>query len=189
MRYTPPEPTADTRSQVSLRRRFNIVSPDRERSLGQSLYQQTLEQYADQILPASHPSHQLVARVLQRLIPHAGLSEREEWEVHVIQDPQENAFVVPGGKVFVYTGILKVCQGEEGLAAVLGHEIAHNQAHHAAERMSRSMLLMTGAYVVSFLLGFVDTQLTGMAVDLAFLRPNGRAQEVFQNIWSFQQQH
>jgi Zn-dependent protease with chaperone function len=48
--------------------------------------------------------------------------------------------VLPGGKVFVYTGILPITKNDEGLAAVLGHEIAHNLAHHSAERMVRFTL-------------------------------------------------
>jgi len=98
--------------------------------------------------------------------------------VHVIQDDQKNAFVIPGGKVFVFSGILDVCQGEDGLAAVLGHEIAHNVAHHAAERLSSSAILLSVAVVLPALLGLsVDFGITRMAVDLAFLRPGGRKQE------------
>ena len=52
-----------------------------------------------------------------------------------------NAFVIPGGKVFVYTGILKVAQTDDGLAAILGHEIAHNLARHSAERMSSTVYI------------------------------------------------
>jgi predicted Zn-dependent protease len=90
------------------------------------LYQQVIEQYQGRILPQSHPQHKLVQRVLDRLIPHSGLpAETNNWEVHVIKDEQKNAFVIPGGKVFVFSGILDICQGEQGLAAVLGHELAH----------------------------------------------------------------
>jgi predicted Zn-dependent protease len=90
------------------------------------LYQQVIEQYQGRILPPSHPQHKLVQRVLNRLIPHSGLpAETNNWEVHVIKDEQKNAFVIPGGKVFVFSGILDICQGEPGLAAVLGHEISH----------------------------------------------------------------
>lgn len=121
----------------------------------------------------------MVQRVLDRLIPHSGLSTDEnQWEVHVIQDDTKNAFVIPGGKVFVFSGILDVCQGEGGLAAVLGHEIAHNVAHHAAERMSGYFVLMPIAFAASFLLGLGDFGITRMAVDLGFLRPGGRKQEV-----------
>jgi len=100
--------------------------------------------------------------------------------VHVIKDEQKNAFVIPGGKVFVFSGILDVCQGEPGLAAVLGHEIAHNVAHHSAERMSSYVVLMPIAMVGSFLLGIGDVGdvFTRMVVDLAFMRPGSRKQEV-----------
>lgn len=61
----------------------------------------------------------------------AGL-ENVQWEINVIDSPEQNAFVVPGGKVFVFTGILPLCKDEDGIAAVLGHEIAHVVAHHTA---------------------------------------------------------
>lgn len=120
----------------------------------------------------------MVQRVLDRLLPHSGLgTEDDQWEVHVIQDPQKNAFVIPGGKVFVFSGILDVCEGEGGLAAVLGHEIAHNVAHHAAERLSAVAVLLPIAIIGGLLLGFSDFGASQMIVDLAFLRPGGRKQE------------
>lgn len=48
-----------------------------------------------------------------------------EWEVFVIRDDTKNAFVLPGGKIFVFEGILPVCKNDDGLASVMGHEIAH----------------------------------------------------------------
>jgi hypothetical protein len=49
-----------------------------------------------------------------------------EWEVYVVDDPQtKNAFVLPGGKIFVFTGILPVSANDDGLATVMGHEVAH----------------------------------------------------------------
>jgi len=165
--------------QVSHRRRFNIVSHDYERQTGQQLYKDVMQEYSDRLLPESHPQARMVQRVLDRLIPHSGLSASEnQWEVHVIRDEQKNAFVIPGGKVFVFTGILDVCKGEDGLAAVLGHEIAHNVAHHAGEKMSRYMALLPVALATSVLLGLNDFSLTRMAVDLGLMLPNGRAQEV-----------
>ena len=164
--------------QVSHRRRFNIVSEDYEQSSGQELYSQVMQQYSGQILPPMHPQHRMVQRVLDRLIPHSGLTgEKNKWEVHVIKDDQKNAFVIPGGKVFVFSGILDVCQGEDGLAAVLGHEIAHNVAHHAAERMSSMVAVLPVAIIAGITLGLGDV-LPRMAVDLAFLRPGSRNQEV-----------
>lgn len=116
----------------------------------------------------------MVQRVLTRLLPHSGL-EGEEWEIHVIDDDMKNAFVVPGGKVFVFRGILDVCQGDDGLAAVLGHEIAHNVAHHAAERVSQSFWLV-GLSLVSLVFG-VDPGITGYLGQIAFSLPGSRSQE------------
>ena len=49
-----------------------------------------------------------------------------KWQVFVVDNPQRNAFVLPGGKIFVFTGILPIVQDEDGLAAVLGHEVGHS---------------------------------------------------------------
>ncbi|EEY14434.1 mitochondrial metalloendopeptidase OMA1 [Verticillium alfalfae VaMs.102] len=69
-----------------------------------------------------------------------GGSSKVDWEIRVIDDPNTmNAFVLPGGKVFVHSGILRATRTEAGLAAVLGHEIAHNMASHVGERMSGSI--------------------------------------------------
>lgn len=62
-----------------------------------------------------------------------------KWEFNVVQDPNVNAFCMPGGKVVIYTGILPVTQDRDGLAVVMGHEIAHALAHHGNERMSQSL--------------------------------------------------
>lgn len=134
-----------------------------------------MSQFGGKIMPAHTHEHRMVQRVLNRLIPKSGLQD-EQWEVHVIDDPMKNAFVIPGGKVFVFKGILDVCQGDDGLAAVLGHEIAHNVAHHAAERMSRSFVFLPLALVASFLLG-IDPGIGNFAVNIAFTLPGSRKEE------------
>ena len=59
------------------------------------------------------------------------------WEFNLIQDPQANAFCMPGGKIVVFEGILPYTQNEASLAIVLGHEIAHAVAKHSAEQMTK----------------------------------------------------
>ena len=81
------------------------------------------------------------------------------------------------GKVFVYTGILPICQDEDGLAAVLGHEIAHVVAHHPAERMSNSFLTLGAVFLVSLLFD-VSGQLSSFVLNLMWSLPNSRTQEV-----------
>jgi predicted Zn-dependent protease len=72
-----------------------------------------------------------------------------EWEFNLVDDPNVNAWAMPGGKVVVYTGLLPIAQGEAGLAVVMGHEIAHAFAKHGAERMSQGLLVQMGSVALS----------------------------------------
>jgi predicted Zn-dependent protease len=67
-----------------------------------------------------------------------------QWEFNLIDSDEVNAFCMPGGKVAFYTGILPICQDEAGVAAVMGHEVAHALARHAAERVSQQMMANIG---------------------------------------------
>lgn len=72
-----------------------------------------------------------------------------EWEFNLVVDETANAFAMPGGKVVVNTGILPITRNEAGLAAVLGHEIAHVLANHGGERMSQLLLVNLGGFTLS----------------------------------------
>lgn len=72
-----------------------------------------------------------------------------DWEVVVFDDPQANAFAMPGGKIGVYTGLLDVASNQHQVAAVIGHEVGHVIAQHGNERMSRSALISAGAQATS----------------------------------------
>ena len=67
-----------------------------------------------------------------------------KWEVVVFDDPQVNAFALPGGKIGVYTGLLDVAVNQHQVAAVMGHEVGHVIAHHGNERVSQSTLIGIG---------------------------------------------
>lgn len=67
-----------------------------------------------------------------------------EWEVVVFEDETANAFALPGGKIGVHTGLLKVAENADQLAAVLGHEVGHVLARHGAERVSQQVATQTG---------------------------------------------
>jgi predicted Zn-dependent protease len=60
------------------------------------------------------------------------------WEFRLLQSKQVNAFCLPGGKVAVFTGLMRVAENDDQLATVLSHEIAHALAHHASERIARA---------------------------------------------------
>jgi predicted Zn-dependent protease len=72
-----------------------------------------------------------------------------KWEFNLIESPEVNAWCMPGGKVVVYTGILPITKDENGLAVVLGHEIAHAVAEHGSERMSQGLIAQLGGMALS----------------------------------------
>ena len=81
-----------------------------------------------------------IASAITSYYAQKGLSSELDgykWEFNLVDDPQVNAWCMPGGKVVVYTGLLNVTQNEAALAVVLGHEITHAVAHHGNERMSQ----------------------------------------------------
>src|SRR5207249_2728954 len=82
-----------------------------------------------------------VTRVGRRIADATG--KNYQWEFKVLEDKQANAFCLPGGKVAVYTGILPITQDDAGLAAVLGHEVAHAIARHGGERVSQTLLVQS----------------------------------------------
>lgn len=67
------------------------------------------------------------------------------WEYNLVQSPEMNAWCMPGGKIVVYSGILPITKDEAGLAAVMGHEVAHALANHGQQRMSAGQLQQLGA--------------------------------------------
>jgi predicted Zn-dependent protease len=71
------------------------------------------------------------------------------WEFNLIESDQVNAWCMPGGKVAFYTGILPICQDEDGVAVVMGHEIAHAIAEHGGERMSHQLAVQMGGMALS----------------------------------------
>ncbi|OBZ88808.1 Mitochondrial metalloendopeptidase OMA1 [Choanephora cucurbitarum] len=123
------------RVPISNRVRFMDVTPRQEEAMAIQAYHEVMAQFGRRILPANHPYSRFVRKVAQRLVRVSGM-DHMKWEFYVIDSPERNAFVLPGGKVFVFTGILPVVQNEDGMAAVLGHEISHQLARHSAEKFS-----------------------------------------------------
>jgi len=113
-------------------------------------------------------------------------TENYDWEYILIDDPKTlNAWCMPGGKIAVYTGILEVTKDEHGLAAVMGHEIAHAVARHSLERASAALALNVGTLAADIALGGVISrtrntvgQTTGMDImQIGIFNPFTRYQE------------
>ena len=94
-------------------------------------------------------------------------TENFQWEFALVDDDQtKNAWCMPGGKIAFYSGILPIAKNDDGIASIMGHEIAHAVARHSAERASRSILMDAGTYALQrFVLG---ASLTGYSRDLYY---------------------
>lgn len=95
----------------------------------------------------------------------ASVTEGYDWQYNVLVSEELNAWCMPGGQIAFYEGILPVCQDENGIAVVMGHEIAHAVAQHGNERMSQQLALQMGGIALSEALKTQEQE----TIDLAML--------------------
>ena len=109
-----------------------------------------------------------------------------EWEYILIDNKKvKNAWCMPGGKIAIYSGILEITKNNDGLAAIMGHEIAHAVAKHSVERASRSVILNTGTQLIDIFSGGKLSQINrttgmntvGLLSQLGIMNPFNRKQE------------
>lgn len=98
------------------------------------------------------------------------------WEVQVFESKDVNAFALPGGKIGVYTGLLKVAANQDQLAAVIGHEVSHVLAGHSASRVSNEIAAQMGVSVLASTTG-MSADMIGMGANLLLLLPYSRGDE------------
>lgn len=125
-----------------------------------------------------------VNRVANKIVKAAGISSLRNWEVTVLKSTSPNAMVLPNGKIIVFTGILPIAKNEAGLAAVLGHEVAHIAARHAAERISQVLLANTTLQIATAVAAARNTRYQpamaaglGLGLQYGILMPFSRAHE------------
>jgi len=147
----------------SHRKHIVVFSPSTSKRIGEMTFKQIVQEAEKKraVYPDHHPNTMIVRRIGEKLAATAALGtgggsfkhmQDCEWEFKVIDSPQINAFVVPGGKVVVYSGLLNIMAKEDELAFVLAHEISHVIARHADERMTTASLL--GILKVFFYMAF-----------------------------------
>ena len=159
---------------------LNLVSPQQETQLGLEAWQEITQKEP----VARDPAAQARIRAIgQRLVDAAGANQ-QPWEFVVFENPEVNAFALPGGKVGVYTGLISLAENDAQLAAVIGHEIGHVLAHHPAKRVSSQMAAQTGVTLaqaglaaagVSY--GEAAGQILGLGAQYGVVLPHSRTQE------------
>lgn len=149
---------------ITGRKQMNLLPESQMRSMAVTSYNQFLGQ--NPALPVTDQRAQQVKRVgekvanaAKRYLQAKGATDRIagfQWQFNVVNSNEVNAWCMPGGKVVFYTGILPICQDDDGIAVVMGHEVAHAIARHGNERVSQGLLVQGG----------------GMALDLAAAMAN-----------------
>lgn len=176
---------------VSGRRQLNLIPQSQMLALSFQSYDQFISE--NQVIKGTQEAQMVstVGRRIQKAVEkyfsarnELKLLEGFQWEFNLVRDSSVNAFAMPGGKTAVLTGILPVTQNANGLAVVLGHEIAHAVAMHGNERMSQLLLAQLGGMALSEALS-EQPQLTrqlaliafGVGTQVGVLLPYSRIQE------------
>jgi predicted Zn-dependent protease len=162
------------------RRQLLFTSEGTETRMGYQAFQQIKKHYQ---VSQDPETNNLLTRVGQRIAAAANRPDYR-WEFVAFKDKEANAFCLPGGKVGIFTGILKYTKDEAGMATVVSHEVAHALARHAGERMSQSMLAQAGGLGLGVALGGAGSlasqgimQGYSLGAQLGLLLPYSRTQE------------
>ncbi|MBO7418258.1 MAG: M48 family metallopeptidase [Bacteroidaceae bacterium] len=155
---------------ITGRKQLNLVSD-------QEVLSSSLSQYASYMkgakISGNSTQSAMVTRVGKKIAAATeaylnanGLADEVKnfaWEFNLVQDDQLNAFCMPGGKIVVYEGLMKIISSDDELAVVLGHEVAHAVAKHSNERMSQQLVAQYGAQVLGGVLSNKSAAVQSMA--------------------------
>ncbi len=129
------------------RRQLIIITPAQEVQEGLAAFAQIKQ---EEKISTDAAMNAQVKRIGARIADSVGREIPDaQWEFVVFESDQINAFALPGGKVGVYTGLIKLVDNDDQLAVVMGHEIAHVTSRHGAERMSQAQLAGLGGVAVA----------------------------------------
>lgn len=169
-----------SKSPYTNRSQMIFVSSSEEMALGEKSYKEALSEAK---VITNTKDAKRVKTIGQKI---AQVSQKNDfnWEFNLVEDEQANAFCLPGGKVVVYTGILKFAKNDDQLATVISHEISHALARHGAERMSQSMVQQGVGMIGNIVVGATAPQYQnafnmayGAGSNLGVMLPYGRLQE------------
>jgi len=145
---------------VTGRRQLNLLPSSQMQSMSSTEYDNFLNE--NKPLPDSDPQARKIKKIGADIAAatekylnengHKGLIDDFDWQFNVVDDPTLNAWCMPGGRVVFYTGILPVLANDNGIAAVMGHEVAHAVARHGNERMSQQLAVQGAGMSLSAIL-------------------------------------
>jgi len=141
---------------ITGRKQLNLVSDAKIIPLAFNQYESFLKNHKlsdDKVATAKLKAvGKRISKAIDTYMRANGMTKRADsykWEFNLVQDKAVNAWAMPGGKVVFYTGIMPIAKDDDGIATVMGHEIAHAFARHGAERMSSGILQQAGGIAVA----------------------------------------
>ena len=143
---------------ITGRKRVNFVSDSQVLPMSFQQYDGFLKENKSKIINNTKQARELktigknIAGAVDRFMRANGMTSEANsyrWEFNLINDETINAWCMPGGKVVFYTGIMPICANTNGVAAVMGHEVAHAFAKHGQERMSSAQMQQMGGLAVA----------------------------------------
>ena len=177
--------TGCTTNPYTNRSQFLLIPESQEVRMGNKAYAQALNN--PKVVISENPAEvEPVQRVADRIIAaakqskYAKRAESFQWEVTVIKaDGTKNAWALPGGKIAFYTGIFPEAKNENGLAAIMGHEVVHALARHGAERVSQHTAADLGMRIAGAALNMkpLAQTLAMQALGIGVLLPFSRGHE------------
>ncbi len=174
-----------SKAPITGRNQLIMVSASQELALGFKSAQQVLQTERISTNPVKTAQVKRIGEKIAQTT-EALHNVNYKWEFFLIDNDEEaNAFCLPGGKVFIYTGILRYIANDDELAAIMGHEIAHALARHGAERMSSGQLQQVGGQVLGTVMQMrgnpaktaMVMQAFGIGTQVGIMLPHSRTQE------------
>lgn len=167
------------------RQQLLLVSSEEVLQMSAQSYATTLQEArAKGLLDTNTAQVNRLKGIANRIVGQVGVYRQDaakwNWEVHTIKSNELNAFVMPGGKVMFYTGIIeRLNLTDDEIAAIMAHEVSHALREHSRERLSREYATQTGIGVAASIFGLSQgqAQIASVAGDLGISRPHSRTQE------------
>lgn len=161
------------------RTQLKLVPESQLESLGTEAFAEVKREETIETNPQTNAYVQCVAQSIAGVV-----DSEQQWEVVVFENSDPNAFAVPGGHIGVTTGMLRIANTADQLAAVIAHEMAHVIAEHASERVSQAVAAQGGLEVMNVALSGMETtqrqgllSALGLGAEVGVLLPFSRAQE------------
>uniref|UniRef100_A0A8D8SHI8 Metalloendopeptidase OMA1, mitochondrial n=1 Tax=Cacopsylla melanoneura TaxID=428564 RepID=A0A8D8SHI8_9HEMI len=157
---------------ITGRQKFIIIKPNQLNEISGIAYDAFIGEHGNQVLPFGHPAYKRAENVVKRLLDANKMYvERNNFKypITIVNDPTMNAFVLPDGRIFIFTGMFEICPTDDELATVLAHELSHTLLKHVAEKLSNKTLLeilyIVPLMIIWFLLPDLGAIITQVLLD------------------------